>query len=136
MAVVNKKPRRYLAVAVGTLTTFLIIAAVIVPHLGSLGAAVAIALAQGCAAVITYLQFPLASVLAVARYGRIVLLGFVALGVLGVLGLTSNPPALMGLVAILIYIILLFWGKVLGVQEIRQIGQILVRSEYRNAPSR
>lgn len=136
LAVVNKKPRRYLAVAVGTLTTFLIIAAVLVPRLGSLGAAVAIALAQGCAAVITYFQFPLVPVLAVARYGRIVLLGFVALGVLGALGLTSNPPALMGLVAIVIYIILLFWGKVLGAQEIRQIGQILVRSEYRNAPSR
>ncbi len=133
LAVVDKQPRRYLWVAIGALITFLLAAAVLVPRLGSFGASVAIALAQLCAGVVTYFQFPLVPVLAIARFWPLLLSGLTALSVLA---LTSSPPALMGLVAIVIYIILLFWGKVLGAQEIRQIGQILVRSEYRNAPSR
>lgn len=123
IAMVHKQPGKVLWVTAGALVTFVLAAAVLVPRAGSYGASAAVALAFGTAAVITYHQFPLAPVLAVARFWRVMLLGLVALGALA---LPSPPLVPVGILTIVFYVWLLFWGKVVSVREIRQIGRALV----------
>ena len=122
MAMVHKQPGKVLRVTGGALVTFVLVSAVLIPHAGSYGASAAVALALGGAGVITYHQFPLAQVLAVARFWRLVFLGLIASGVL-VLPLT---PVSTGLLAVVLFISLLFSGNVISAREILKISQGLV----------
>jgi O-antigen/teichoic acid export membrane protein len=122
LAILLKQPVKVLQVTAAALVTFLLAAAILVPRSGSYGVSQAVALALGVAGVGTYLQFSLAQVLAFACFWRNLILGFVALSALA---LTSTPPLLLGLIAFVLYIMLLFGGKVVSAKEIRRIGQVL-----------
>jgi O-antigen/teichoic acid export membrane protein len=120
LATVYKQPRKVLWVTAAALATFVLASALLIPHAGSYGAASAIALALACAAVITYYQFPLAPVLSQARFWPLVLLGLLASGILFLPHLASIPS---GMLALAIYVVLLFLGRVISTREIRQISQ-------------
>ena len=111
---------------------FLLASAALVADLGSFGASWAMLLAMGSGGVLAYHQFSMAPVLAVARYWRLVLLGFLALGALG---MRFIPPVPMAVGICAFYFLLLLGGRVISLSEIRQIGQILIRQgtkQHRN----
>ena len=123
MATVHRQPSKILRTTAPSLVTFIVAAAILVPHAGSYGAASAVALALAVAGVITFYQFPLNPVLAAANYWRHVLFGLAAMGILVVPSFSVIP---MGLIAIMGFFVLLFVGKVISIGELRQIYQARV----------
>lgn len=80
--------------------TFVLVATVVIPRAGSYGASAAVALALAAAGAITYYQFPVGPVLAVARYWRLVALSLVTVGVLAV---PASPVVPIGLLTFVLY---------------------------------
>ena len=123
LAILHKQPNKVFWATATALAIFILVASFIVPHRGSYGASVAIALALWSAGVITYYQSSLTFVLSVACYCRHILIGF---AVIGTLVLPSLPPVFTGLISTILYISLLFLGKVMSAKDIRKIGQVLI----------
>lgn len=122
VATLYKQPVKVFPVTGAALAAFVVAAILLVPGYGSFGASGAVVIALATAGVITYFQFSLAPALAIARYWRLVIAGFVALGILAVPSIT---PMILGPFAMALFVCLLFWGKVIGASEIRQFVQVL-----------
>ncbi len=125
LAILQKQPAKVLPVTAGALVTFLVAAAVLVPPTGSYGASVAVALALGSAGAITCYQFSLATVLAVARFWRHMLIGLLALGSVA---LPSTPSVASAFLVAGVYVFLLFWSRVVSPKELRRIGQVFLQN--------
>ena len=123
MAVVQKKPKKTLWIAAVAFVTFVLVSTILVPHTGSQGASVAVVLAMVSAGIIAYHQFSLAPVLATGRFWLLLLLG---LATIVLISLPLIPDMPMGLLALFLYISLLFLTKVVSIKEIREISRALI----------
>jgi O-antigen/teichoic acid export membrane protein len=119
-AVVHKQPGRVVLVNATALAIFCLTSAFLVPYAGSLGASAAMALAMIAAGLMACRQFSLASFLAQARFGLLLLIGLVPLALLVVL---SASPLFSGMLVTGLFVALLFWSGVVNFRELRQIAQ-------------
>ena len=118
VATVLKTPRSVLWIAMGALGAFALGAVVLVPRYGAHGVSVALASAVVCAAVITCFQFHLGSVLAVARFWRLLLLGILAYGVMV---LPFSSAVWEDLLATALFVVSLFVARVVSARELREV---------------
>jgi len=127
LAMIHNQPYKFFRITIGAMVTFIVVAAFLVPRLGSYGASVAVALALGSAGVIALFQFSMGEVLIFARFWRLVF--FSLLTVIFVI-LATSVPLLMGLFALIFYLLFLFLGNVISIRDYKQFCQIV---NFRNA---
>jgi len=123
LAILHRRPGELIQVTAGALLTFIVVCAALISRTGSYGASVAVASALGIAGMLSYYKFPLAQVLAIARFWRLLFLGLLSLGIIA-LPLALGIP--LGLISVIFFTALLFGSKVVSLREIQHIGQALV----------
>lgn len=119
-AMLHKEPARAVAVAGGGLVGFVVLAVLLVPAWGSLGASVSVAGAVAGAGLVAYRQFALGEVLRVARFWRVVLPGIPALALSVVPGLPSGVTAVA---ALALYGALLFGVRAVTAEEVHRLAR-------------
>jgi O-antigen/teichoic acid export membrane protein len=119
-AVVHKRPGWAVAVAGGGLAGFVVLALVLVPRWGSLGASISVAGAVAAAGLVAYRQSALGNVLSVARFWRVVLPGIPVLLLAAVPGV---PSLLAGAVALGLYAGLLWAIRAVTIDEVRRLAR-------------
>ena len=122
LAMLHKHAHKFIPVTVGALVIFILTAVFLVPRSGSHGASIAMVLALGSAAAITFYQFSLVKVLEVALFWRQIFVGIIPLGVIAWPTTLSVP---IDLAAVVLYISLLFLGKVLDTNDIQKISKVV-----------
>ncbi len=118
-AIVYKRPLRWLAVTLVALLSFLTAGFFLIPLRGALGASMGITLALALAAVVAHLQLSLGPVFAAARFWRLALGGLAAVTIM-IQPMGAAP--VMGLLALLLFLTILFWTNVVSLHEVRQIA--------------
>lgn len=122
IAMIEKSPRHAVLMTLWALLAFLIGAALFIPGRGSVGASYAIVVSMFVAAAVSFFRFPFAQILKFAQFWQLMALGGISVLVLLLPGISA---LLIGLAAATLYLIFLFWKKIVSLQEIRQIVQEL-----------
>lgn len=117
-ALVHKQPGKALRVNGVALMVFVGASIALIPPAGAQGAALSVTMAFAGAGVAAAWEFSLAAVLVEARFGRLVAIGALALACLGTPGVPAW--AIAGL-AVMVFLTLLFWYRIVTPAEIREV---------------
>jgi len=117
LAIARREPKRALAISGSGLAAFGVAALLLVPRTDSAGASWAVVIGGAVSAAVAYFQFHLHSILAVARFWRLLGISFVGIG-LAAMGIPGVSPAITTMGIFLCYPLLLFAARVVSTAEV------------------
>lgn len=118
LAVVRGEPNRSLVISGSGLAAFVLAAVLLVPPEHSAGASWAVVTGVVASAGVATLQFPMGSILAGARFWRLLGISLLPVAIV-VVGFPGLPPKVGNCLALLGYPALLFWGRIVAPDDIR-----------------
>ena len=119
-AIVHDRPLRAVPIGAVALAAFAIGALLLVPRWASLGASASVAIGMTGGGLVAYFTCGLAGALRMGGVGRLALCGIVSLGVIVI---PSAPPLLEGVVAVVLFVLLLFAAGVVNRADVAELAR-------------